>query len=237
MNFPIKKAIILAGGKGTRLAPLSLDIPKPLIPIQGRTLVELVLDILKKYQIQEIVFSVGYQAEKIKNHFKDGKKFGVKITYCWEKELKGTAGPLILLPKFKETFLMVNGDNLFNLDLEKFYQTHQKNKATATLALTEIEDTSQFGVVKLKGEQIIDFVEKPDPTQAPSHLINAGYYILEPAVFDLVKNKEFAMIEKDVFPPLIPGKKLFGYYDSGQWFDTGTPERYAQAEREWKFKK
>jgi len=155
MDFPIKKAIILAGGKGTRLYPLTYDIPKPLIPMQGRTLTELVLDILKKYEIKDVVLSVGYLAEKMQEYFKDGKEFGVNINYCIEKEPKGTAGPLILLPKFEETFLMMNGDNLFNLDFEKFYKTHKDNKAIATIALSKVEDTSSFGVVELDGQKLL----------------------------------------------------------------------------------
>lgn len=236
MNFPIKKAIILAGGKGTRLYPLTYDIPKSLIPMQGRTLTELVLDILKKYEVKDIVLSIGCLAKKMQKHFKDGKEFGVNISYCVEKEPKGTAGPLILLPKFRETFLIMNSDNLFNIDFEKFYQTHRKNNAVASIALTKVKDTSQYGVVELDGEKIIGFVEKPKPAEAPSHFISGGYYILEPEVFDLVKDKKFAMLEKDVFPQLAEQGKLFGYYDSGQWFDTGTIERYNKANKEWRLK-
>jgi len=234
MKFPIKKAIILAGGEGTRLHPLTYNIPKSLVPMQGKTLTELVLDILKKYKVKDIVLSVGYLAEKMQDYFGNGEKFGVNISYCIEKEPKGTAGPLILLPKFKETFLMMNGDNLFNLDFEKFYKTHKDNKAIATIALSKVEDTSSFGVVELDGQKIINFVQKPKQEDAPSNFISSGYYILEPEVFDLVKNKEFAMLEKDVFPQLAEQGKLFGYYDSGQWFDTGTPERYEQANKEWR---
>ncbi len=233
MNFPIKKAIILAGGKGTRLYPLTYDIPKPLIPMQDRTLTELVLDILKKYKVKDIVLSVGYLSEKIQNHFKDGKKFGVNISYCIEKEAMGTAGPLILLPKYKETFLIMNGDNLFNIDFEKFYQTHKKNHAIATIALTKVKDTSHFGVVKIEKQKITGFIEKPKPEETPSHFISGGYYIVEPEIFDLVKNKKFAMLERDVFPQLAQQQKLFSYYDPGQWFDTGTHKSYDKANKEW----
>jgi len=233
MNFPIKKAIILAGGEGTRLRPMTYNIPKSLVPMQGKTLTELVLDILKKYEVKDIVLSVGYLAEKMQEYFKDGRKFGVNVSYCVEKEPMGTAGPLILLPKYKETFLMMNGDNLFNLDFEKFYQTHKKNNAVASIALTEVEDTSQYGVVKIEKQKITGFVEKPKPEEAPSCFISSGYYIIEPEVFDLIKDKEFAMLEKDVFPQLAQQGKLFGYYDSGQWFDTGTYESYQRANKEW----
>jgi len=233
---PIKKAIILAGGEGTRLRPLTYKIPKALIPVHGRTLTDMVLDILKKSGVKDIVLSVCYMADKIKEYFGDGKKLGLNISYMQEEKPMGTAGPLILLPKFKETFIMVNGDNLFNIDFEKMYFLHKKNKAAATIALTQIpkEDVSAFGVAKLEGDKILEFVEKPNPEEAPSNWISSGYYIMEPGVFDIVKGKKFAMVEKDLFPVLAKQGKLFGYKDKGQWFDTGDFERYEKVKKEWK---
>jgi NDP-sugar pyrophosphorylase family protein len=228
------KAIILAGGQGTRLRPLTNSIPKALIDVQGRTLTEHVIDILKKLDIDEIILSVGYMADKVKEYFKDGSEFNIKATYAVEKEPKGTAGPLIVHPKINETFIMVNGDNLFNLNLKEMLEFHKKNKATATIALTKVEDTSKFGVAKLDGDKITEFIEKPKNEDAPSNYINSGYYILEPKVFDIVKGKEFAMMEKDVFPALARQGKLFGFKDNGQWFDTGTIESYEKVKNEWR---
>ncbi len=234
--LPIKKAIILAGGEGTRLRPLTYNIPKALIPVHGRTLTEMVFDILRKFGVKEIVLSVCYMAGKIKECFGDGKKLGLNISYVQEEKPMGTAGPLLLLPKIKETFIMLNGDNLFNLDFEKMYSLHKKNKATATIALTQIpkENVSAFGVAKLEGDKILEFAEKPKPEEAPSNWISSGYYIMEPAVFDIVKGKKFAMVEKDLFPVLAKQGRLFGYKDKGQWFDTGDFERYEKVKKEWK---
>ena len=227
-------AIILAGGEGTRLRPLTYNLPKALIPVQGKTLTEHVIDVLKKLDIDEVILSIGYMADKVKDYFGDGSKFNLKITYAVEKEPMGTAGPLILLPKINETFVMVNGDNLFHLDFKKMLELHKKNKATATIALTKVEDVSHFGVARLEGDKILEFIEKPKKEEAPSNYINSGYYILEPKVFDIVKGKDFAMMEKEVFPKLAKEGKLFGYKDNGQWFDTGTLENYERVKNEWK---
>ncbi|MBW2981142.1 nucleotidyltransferase family protein [Candidatus Woesearchaeota archaeon] len=228
------KGIILAGGEGTRLRPLTYNLPKALIQVQGKTLTEHVIDVLKKLDIDEVVLSIGYMADKIKEYFGDGSKFNLKITYAVEKEPMGTAGPLILLPKIDETFVMANGDNLFGLDFKKMLEQHKNSKATATIALTKVEDPSKFGAARLEGEKILEFIEKPKKDEAPSNYINSGYYILEPEVFDIVKGKDFAMMEKDVFPKLAKEGKLFGYKDNGQWFDTGTPENYEKVKKEWK---
>jgi len=230
--FP-KKAIILAGGEGTRLRPLTYKTPKPLIPLHRKALTEHVLDILKRFGVKEIILSVCYMADKVKSYFGDGSKFKVKIDYMKEEKPMGTAGPLILMDKLDDTFIMINGDNLFNLDLRKMYKVHSKNKAIGTIALTQVEDVSSFGVARLKGEKILEFVEKPKKEEAPSNFINSGYYILEPDVFDIVKGKKFAMMEKDVFPLLAKEGKLFGYKDKGQWFDTGTFEDYEKVKKGW----
>jgi len=228
------KAIILAGGKGTRLRPLTYKIPKALIPVQGKTLTEHVIGVLKKLDIDEIILSISYMADKIKEYFGNGSKFNLKVSYAVEKEPMGTAGPLIMLPKIKETFVMVNGDNLFNLDFKKMLELHKKNKATATIALTEIGDTTHYGVARLEGDKILEFIEKPKKEEASGRYINSGYYILEPDVFDIIKGKGFAMMEKDIFPKLAKEGKLFGYRDNGQWFDTGTLENYERVKKEWK---
>lgn len=232
------RAIILAGGEGTRLQPLTYKIPKPLIEIQGKTLTEHVFDILKKAGVTEVILSLGYMSDKIKNYFNSGKDFGLKIDYLIEEKPMGTAGPLLLLKKIncpiKETFIMVNGDNLFALDLQKMWEFNENNSGVATIALTTIEDLSSAGVVRLGGDKILEFVEKPKKEEAPSNLINAGYYIIEPEIFDYVPEVNFLMMEKDIFPILAKKGKLFGFRDDSQWFDTGTLERYKKVKKEWK---
>ncbi|MFH1332438.1 MAG: nucleotidyltransferase family protein [archaeon] len=230
----IDTAVIIAGGEGVRLRPLTLHTPKALIDINGKTLTEHVLDILAKYKVGNVVLGLGYLAGKVRDYFGDGSRFNFNISYTVEEKPMGTAGPLILLPKFDSTFFMINGDNLFDLDLSDMYAFHKKNNATATIALTSVEDTSQFGVVAMDGCKILKFVEKPKFEEAPSNLISSGYYILEPEICDMVKGKSFAMLEKDVFPKLASEGKLFGYKCDGLWFDTGTFERLESIRAYWK---
>jgi NDP-sugar pyrophosphorylase family protein len=233
VNVP-KKAVILAGGKGTRLRPITYELPKALIPVQGKTLTEHIFDLFKKYEITEIFLAVGHMKEKIKEYFGDGSKFGVKINYFEENEPLGTAGPLKLGKEIlRESFIVSNGDELKNINIEEMYRLHKEKKALVTIALTTVEDPSAYGVARLDGNKILEFVEKPKKEKAPSNLINSGFYIIEPEVIDMIPDG-FAMLEKDVFPKLAAKGKLFGYPFSGQWFDTGNFERYEKALKEWR---
>ena len=227
-----KKALILAGGKGTRLKPITHEIPKPLVLVQGKPILEHNIDLMRLNGIKDIIISVGYKGEQIKNHFGDGRKFGVNITYVEEDEPLGTAGPLRLAQEFlTDSFVMCNGDELKNIDIAEMYSFHKKNKAKCTLALTTADNPSDYGVPKLEGNQILSYTEKPKKPE--SNLINSGLYILEPEVIELVNTTPMSM-ETDVFPKLAEKKVLYGYPFSGQWFDTGTMERYEKAIKEWK---
>lgn len=231
-----KKALILCGGKGTRLRPITTEIPKPLIPVHGKALIEHLIDLFKKYDIREILISIGYKKEKIKEYFGNGDRLGVNITYIEESEDAplGTAGPLKKArPFLTETFIVTNGDELKDINLEEMYDIHKENKAMATIALTTVPDPSNYGVAELSGSRILRFIEKPPKEEAPSNLINSGLYILEPEAIDLIPDG-YAMLEKDVFPIVAYNGKLFGYPFNGQWFDTGNIERYDRALREWK---
>ena len=233
------KAIILAGGEGTRLRPLTYKTPKALITVGEKTLTELVLDILKENGVRDMVLSVGYMADKVKSYFKDGRNFGVRIEYAVEEKPMGTAGPLILMKKgelgnIKDAFFMLNGDDLFDINLQEMLEFHKKNKAIATIALTKVDDHSHFGVVRMKGDRILEFVEKPKREEAPSNLINSGYYVMDASILDYLPDKDFVMLERDVFPRLAKEGRLFGYVGEGQWFDTGTFERYEEVKREWR---
>ncbi|MDD5111102.1 MAG: sugar phosphate nucleotidyltransferase [Candidatus Altiarchaeota archaeon] len=230
----ISHAVLLAGGKGTRMRPFTYEIPKPMIPVQGRPLIQHLVELLRKYEVQEIVFSVGYMKDKIREYFGNGSKFGVNITYTEEDHELGTAGPLnFLKDKLTDTFLMLNGDVLANIDLKDFASFHKEKKGIATIALTGVPDPSRFGVARLKGDNILEFIEKPAPGKEPSSLINAGVYLLEPEVLKYIPAGR-AMMEKDVFPKLAKKGLLYGYHFDGQWFDTGTPESYELAIKNWK---
>jgi mannose-1-phosphate guanylyltransferase len=231
-----KKAVILCGGKGTRLRPITQEIPKPLIPIHGKALIEHLIDLFKKYDIYDIILSVGYKKEKVMEYFGDGTRFGVKISYIEESEDAplGTAGPLKKARSIlTDTFIVTNGDELKDLNLEEMYDIHKSNNSTATIALTTVPDPSNYGVADLSGSRILRFIEKPPKEEAPSNLINSGLYILEPEVLDIIPDGQ-ASIERDVFPIVAHNGKLFGYPFSGQWHDTGDILRYEKALKEWK---
>lgn len=231
-----KKAVILCGGRGSRLRPITQEIPKPLIPVHGKALIEHLIELFKKYDIKEIILSVGYKKEKVKEYFGNGARWGVNINYIEESEEVplGTAGPLkkgrALLT---ETFIVTNGDELKDINLEEMYELHKENGALATIALTTVPDPSNYGVAELSGSRILRFIEKPPKDKAPSNLINSGLYIFEPDVLNLIPDG-FAMLEKDVFPIVAHEGKLVGYPFSGQWFDTGNIDRYERALQEWK---
>jgi NDP-sugar pyrophosphorylase family protein len=229
----VKKAIILAGGKGTRMRPLTYEMPKPMIPLKGKPLIQHIIELCRKYEIRDIILSIGYLGDKIREHFGDGSHLGVSITYIEEHEEMGTAGPLLLAKEMlKGPFLMFNGDVLSNIDLADLISFHSEQNGLATIALTQVEDTSSFGVARLKGHKIVGFVEKPKGGE-DSKLINAGVYILQPEVLGYIP-KGKAMLERDVFPKLAEEGKLYGYPFDGQWFDTGTPEAYERAIKNWK---
>ena len=231
-NMP-KKAVFLVGGRGTRLSPLTDRMPKCLIEVQGKTVTEHLFDLLKKHGIRDIIMSTGYLKEKVKEYFGDGSKFGVNITYIEENEPLGTAGPLKLAKDLlMETFIVTNGDELKGINIPRMNRLHKRKETLATLALTTVTDPSHYGVAKLSGTRILEFVEKPKLDESPSNLINAGFYILEPEIIDMIPNG-YAMLEKDVFPKLAKERNLRGFPFEGQWFDIGTMERYDQAKKKW----
>ncbi len=232
-NMP-KIAFILAGGKGTRMRPITHEIPKPLILVHERTLLEHSFDLFKKYNVKNIILAIGHMGDKIKAAMGNGRKFGVNISYVEEKEPLGTAGPLKMAREMlTETFIACNADELKDLDLQDMYLFHKESKAMVTIALWSVDDPSAYGVARLQGNKILEFVEQPKRENAPSNFINAGLYIMEPEVLNYIPDG-FAMLEKDVFPKLAREGKIYGYPFSGQWQNTGNLELYDKAIREWK---
>ena len=228
-----EKAVILVGGKGTRLRPLTLKTPKCMLEVQGKTVTEHLFDLFKKHGIRDMIISVGYLKEKVMDFYGDGSKFGVNITYVEEDEPLGTAGPLRHAKHLlNDSFIVTNGDELKNINIPRMFRLHKRKEALGTIALTTVTDPSHYGVARLSGSRIIEFVEKPKPEEAPSNLINAGFYVLEPKIIDMIP-KGFSMLEQDVFPKLAKEGKLRGFPFEGQWFDMGTPERYDAAKKKW----
>ncbi len=228
------KAIILCSGEGQRLRPLTYELAKPMLGVQGKPVLEHIVELLKEYGVHEIFISVYHLKNQIKNYFRNGEKFGVSISYIDEDSLSGTAGPIKKISsELSETFLVLNGDELKDIDLHEMYKFHKENKAKGTIALIEVEDPSSYGVAKLEGNKIIEFIEKPKKEEAPSNFINSGLYIFEPEILQHIP-EGFSMLEKDIFPKIANNNQLYGYKFKGQWFDTGTLERYENAIKNWK---
>jgi mannose-1-phosphate guanylyltransferase len=231
----IRQGVIIAGGKGTRLLPLTKELPKPLIPIQGKPIVEHVIDLFRMNGIYFILMIVSYKSDKIISYFGDGSDFGVKIKYLIEEEPMGTAGCLRLAePHIKGPFVFSHCDELKDINIKNIARMHKYSGSVATIALTTVTDPSAYGVVELAGSKIVNFVEKPSVEEAPSRLINAGLTVFDKSIFEHLPETGFAMLEKDVYPKLAKLGLVSGYPFQGQWYDTGTFDRYEEALSNWK---
>ncbi|MFX1562286.1 MAG: NDP-sugar synthase, partial [Promethearchaeota archaeon] len=227
------KAIILVGGYGTRLRPLTYQRPKQLLPLANATLIEYMIDHLKINGIKEIILATGFGVEKLKEKLGDGSSKGVTLQYSAEEKPLGTAGPIKLAEPFlrgSELFFALNGDIVTDIDYKLLLKAHQKYDATATIALYRVDDPSRFGVVDIDADDRIQaFIEKPAPGKAPSNLINAGCYVLNESVLDLIPSGKTTSIENETFPKLCKSGGIYGYEHKGLWIDTGTPSSYLEA--------
>jgi len=188
VNNLIDTAIILAGGLGTRLRPLTDNTPKPLLPIKGKPIVQHMIKNMKKNGINNIILSIGFQADKIMNYFGNGEQFGVNISYSVEKELLGTGGAIKKVAQsLNKPFFLAWGDNLHDIDFNDMYKSYLRDAPQITMALTPREDVEFFGVAKLDGSKIVEFVEKPKREDAPSNLINAGAFIVDPECLKILQ--------------------------------------------------
>jgi mannose-1-phosphate guanylyltransferase len=223
------QALILAGGEGTRLRPLTSTIPKPVVPLVDRPFIAFMLEWLHGHGIDDVIMSCGFLASGVRNVLGDGSAYGLRLRYVEEPQPLGTGGAL----KFAETllderFLMVNGDVLTDLDVSAQLALHDMRGARATLALTPVEDPSAYGLVRtLDDGEVTGFVEKPSPNQIDTRNISAGIYVLERSVLELLEPEKPASIERDVFPRLV-ADGLYAYVGEGYWLDIGTPERYLE---------
>ena len=223
------QALILAGGEGTRLRPLTTTHPKPVVPLVDRPFVGFMLDWLRGHGVTDVVMSCGHMAERVRAVLGDGSGFGVRLRYVEEPRPLGTGGAVKLAEELlDERFLMLNGDVLTDIDLTAQLRQHEETGAMATLALYPVEDPSAYGLVRIAGDnQVTEFVEKPSADQIDTNTVSAGAYVLERSVLDVLVAGEPASIERDVFPRLV-GHGLYGCVGGGYWMDIGTPERYLQ---------
>lgn len=229
------KAVILVGGEGTRLRPLTFTIPKPMIPLANRPFLEHVVEYLKSHGIDDIILSMCYRPDVIERHFGDGRGFGVKLTYVIESSPLGTAGGVKNVEKHLDgTFFVFNGDVLTDLDLTAMLRAHRDRGAKATLGLTPVEDPTAYGLVETHDDlRVKAFVEKPTWDRVTTNLINAGTYILEPEVLDHVPPDTFYMFERGLFPFLLQkGDPVYGFPSDAYWIDVGTPEKYLTVHRD-----
>jgi mannose-1-phosphate guanylyltransferase len=224
------QALVLAGGEGTRLRPLTLTTPKPVLPLAGRPFLSFMLDWLHGHGVEEAVLSLGFLSEAVHAVLGDIQS-GMRLRYVHEDEPLGTAGPVRLAADegmLDERFLVLNGDVLTDMDLTAEIAQHEQTGAAGTLALIEVDDVASYGVVPTNDAgEVLEFREK-SPGPAPTNRINAGAYVLERSVVDLIPAGRSVSFEREVFPQLV-GNGLYGWDADAYWIDIGTPERYLEA--------
>jgi mannose-1-phosphate guanylyltransferase len=223
-------AVVLVGGEGTRLRPLTLERPKPVLPLLGRPLLAYVLERLAEAGVTRVIFGCGYLPDPIQACF-GARELGLALEYVVEPRPLGTAGGIrhAARGRVSETFLALNGDILADASLSDLVAAHRARDAVATIGLTPVADPSRYGLVRTDSEhRVLGFLEKPEPEEIDTDLINAGAYVLEPAVLDLVDAGRAVSIERETFPSLVGGG-LFALAQTGYWSDVGTPESYISA--------
>jgi NDP-sugar pyrophosphorylase family protein len=230
------KALILLGGLGTRLRPFTLDKPKPLLPILNRPFFAYQLDQIKQHGVDEAVLALGYHAAHFRKHLGDGRRWGMKFVYSFEKEPLGTGGAIRNALKHLEgdRIFVMNGDILSDVDLGAALRFHEQNKAHGTIVLIRVQDPTQFGLIETDADgRVRKFLEKPSADQITTDTVNAGYYIFEPSIVPTIPAGRQVSIEREVFPQLVAeGVPFFGYVHAGRWVDVGTLKTYRETHLE-----
>lgn len=229
------KAVVLAGGLGTRLRPLTSLLPKPMVPVMNRPLLEHTLNLLKKHGVEEVIFLLFYLPDVIRNHFGNGANFGLKISYIVGNEDFGTAGAARLAAgQLQEPFFILSGDALTDIDLTGLMAFHKKHKGVATIALSSVQNPSPFGVaITDKNHRITRFLEKPAWSQIFSDTVNMGIYLLEPDIFDHIPAQKEVYFARNTFPLLLSNKRpLHGFISDCYWKDIGDLRTYLQVHRD-----
>jgi mannose-1-phosphate guanylyltransferase/phosphomannomutase len=229
------KAVIMAGGEGTRLRPLTSNAPKPLLPLVNRPMMEHIVGLLKRHGIDEIVVTVAFMANAIRDYFGDGSEFGVTISYATEETPLGTAGSVRnAMTHLTERFVVISGDVLTDIDLSAIIELHDEKKALATIGLAHVDNPLEFGIVIAREDGSIErFLEKPTWGQVFSDTINTGIFVLEPEIFDYIEPDRPVDFSGEVFPRLLDdGQPLYGAIAEGYWEDVGTLEAYVRAHKD-----
>ncbi|MER3492716.1 MAG: mannose-1-phosphate guanylyltransferase [Mastigocladus sp. ERB_26_2] len=228
------RAVLMAGGSGTRLRPLTCDLPKPMVPILNRPIAEHIINLLKRHGITEVVATLHYLPDALRDYFQDGSDFGVQITYSVEEDQPlGTAGCVKNIAELlDETFLVISGDSITDFDLTAAIEFHKQKKSKATLILTRVPNPIEFGVVITdENDRICRFLEKPSTSEIFSDTVNTGAYILEPEVLEYLPANTESDFSKDLFPLLLAkGEPMYGYIAKGYWCDVGHLDAYREAQ-------
>lgn len=227
------RAVVLVGGFGTRLRPLTFTTPKPMLPVGNRPIIENLVSMLSQAGVSEVVLALGFKPEPFMEAFPDGRCAGVALHYAVEPEPLDTGGAIRFAAEHAgvdDTFVVVNGDVLTDLDVGRLIECHRTTGAEATIHLTPVDDPSAYGVVELDVDgRVKRFVEKPAPGTAPSNLINAGTYVFESSVLARIPSGRKVSIERETFPALVDDGALFALSTDDYWIDTGRPDTYRQA--------
>ena len=220
------KAVVLAGGKGARLAPYTNILPKPLMPIGDMPILEVLICQMKRYGIEEIILTVGHLGELLRSFFQDGSRFGIPIRYSFEEEPLGTAGPLAQVGGLESTFLVSNGDVLTTLDIRALIDFHKSEGATATIAMHQRTVNIDLGVIRLNGRnEVVDYIEKPKY----DYDVSMGIYVFEPAVLEYIPRGRYMDFPDLVLKLLETGHRVLGFPFDGYWQDLGRKDDYEQA--------
>ena len=228
------RAVLMAGGSGTRLRPLTCDFPKPMVPILNRPIAEHIINLLKRHQITEVIATLHYLPDVMRDYFQDGSDFGVQMTYAVEEDQPlGTAGCVKNIAELlDETFIVISGDSITDFDLSAAIEFHKQQKSKATIVLTRVPNPIEFGVVITdKEHRIRRFLEKPSSSEIFSDTVNTGTYILEPEVLDYLPENQESDFSKELFPLLLEkGEPIYGYIASGYWCDVGHLDAYRESQ-------
>jgi NDP-mannose synthase len=225
------KAVILAGGRGTRLAPYTYVLPKPMMPVGDKAILEILLRQIKRAGISQVVLTVGHLAGLMQAFFQDGQQYDLDITYSFEPKPLGTAGPLALVPGLEETFLVSNGDVLTLLDINSFCAFHHQQGGVCTIAVHERQQHIDLGIIEQNHDdyQITGYVEKP----SLDFKVSMGIYLFEPEVLKFIPKDQYLDFPNLVLKLLAAGERVVGYPYKGYWMDLGNPDDYAQANQDF----
>ncbi|HEY8525515.1 MAG TPA: NDP-sugar synthase [Acidimicrobiales bacterium] len=228
------RAVVLVGGRGTRLRPLTYTRPKQMLPVVNRPMVEHVLGHLAAHGVDDVVLSLGYRPDAFVEAYPDGRCAGVNLHYAVEPEALDTAGAIrfaALDAGIDDRFIVLNGDVLTDLDIGRLVEFHESRGAEATITLHRVDDPSRYGVVPTdEAGRVLAFIEKPPADEAPTNLINAGTYVLEPSVIDRIPAGRRVSVERETFPALVDEGSLYALDGDTYWIDTGTPRAYVRAQ-------